>query len=91
MKSECILTSDSNDLRSFPETKSGEIFECRSHLFSLIPQLVRFVSSCGAKHSPSSLLMGCPSGRKPRISSDGIFESVLTKISFLDAKSACGS
>ena len=91
MTSECILTSDINGLRSFMETESEEIFECRSHLFSLIPQLVRFLSFCGAKHSPSSFLMDCPSERKPRISSDGIFESVLTKISFLDAKSACGN
>ena len=91
MTSECILTSDINGLRSFMETESGEIFECRSHLFSLIPQLVRFASSCGAKHSPSSFLMGCPSGRKPGISSEHIFLSVLTKKSFLDAKSACGS
>ena len=91
MKSECILTSDSNDFCSFRETKSEEISEYQSDMFSLIPQLMRFVSSCGAKHSPSSLLMGCPSGRTARISSDGIFESVLTNISFLDAKSACSS
>ena len=73
------------------ETKFGEIFEYQSHLFSLIPQLLRFVSSSGAKHSPSSFLMGFPSGRKPGISSEDTFESVLTNISFVDAKSACGS
>ena len=91
MRSECILTSDINDFSSFLEIRSGEIFERWSDVFSLIPQLMRFVFSCGAKHSPSSLLMGCPSGQKPGISSEHIFLSVLTKKSFLDAKSACGS